>query len=82
MARETFKDLIKKLVEGDAFRGWVISSPLAMNNAWPLYELEGDELKMAEHVAFLKGYPLFDDVPSEEWWFLLQQVFVREIMLH
>ena len=66
MARETCKDLIKKLVENDAFRGWVISSPLAMNNAWSLYELDRHEPKMAEHVAFLKGYPLFDEVSSEE----------------
>ncbi|MBM2827257.1 MAG: cGMP-dependent protein kinase, isozyme 1-like, partial [Dehalococcoidia bacterium] len=42
--------------------------------AWSLYELTSDEPKMAEHVAFLKGYPLFEGVPAEEWWFLLQHV--------
>lgn len=78
MPRETYKDLVKRLVEDDAFRGWLISSPLVRDNAFSMYDLTRDQAEMAEQVAWLKGYNLFESVSAEEWLTLLSMTSLEK----
>ncbi|GEM_PF-6028578 len=78
MLREDYKALVRKIVEDDAFRGWVISSPLARDNEFSRYELTTEEAEMAEQVAWIKGYHLFDNVPADEWLNLLSDSILEK----
>ena len=78
MLRENYKTLISKLVEDDAFRGWVISSPLAKDNEFSRYDLTPEEAEMAEQIAWIRGYHLFDNVSADEWVYLLSGTILQK----
>ena len=56
-------DLYRRVVEDSAFRALVLGSP---DEATSMFGLTDEQRELAQHIAVLRGYPIFQNVPADE----------------
>jgi hypothetical protein len=67
-------EIIRRVVEDSAFRALVLGSP---DEATAMFGLTDEQRDLAQHIAVLRGYPIFQDVPADEIAHLVESVAVE-----